>query len=104
MISLSRVSRWSKAVLHYAIVIGASALVVSNIVVAFTEPALPPPQGTTVAPLNTGTVTQDKSGSLRLQGLRVFSVALLATDSGNVGIGTLSALSKLTVGPMDTVN
>lgn len=94
----SHLSRWSRALLYYGAVIGLSTLAVSNIVVAFTEPSLSPPQGTTAAPLNTGGFMQDKSGNLRLlQGLLVSSVTLLATDSGNVGIGNPDPRQKLDI-------
>lgn len=113
MTLLSCFSRWSKVVLHYVVVIGLSTLVVANVVVAFTEPSLPPPQGTTVAPLNIGSFSQTKTGDLTIhnmtssarleadimlaQGLRVFSHAFLATDSGNVGIGDIGPDALLEV-------
>ena len=59
-------------------------------VVGWDDPTEPPPSGNVAAPLNTGLVEQRKAGALRLGGLTVDSQTLLATDSGNVGIGAIA--------------
>ena len=65
-----------------------SVLAVSTIVaygvMAWTEPALTPPSGNVAAPINIGSITQTKSGSLNI-----------ASDTGSVGIGTTSPTQKL---------
>src|SRR3989344_2498264 len=64
---------------------------------AFSEPGGAPPGGNVAAPVNVGGVTQEKTGGLIVGGLRSRLDAFLATDGGNVGIGTVSPAQKLDV-------
>ena len=68
---------------------------------AWTEPSVAPPGGNVGAPINTGGITQTRSGQLTVNNnliandlgsttLSVTSNANLATVGGNVGIGTAS--------------
>src|SRR3989344_3826139 len=73
-----------------------SVLIVAQ-VFAFSEPGTSAPGGTALAPVNVGGVTQEKTGGLIVAGLRSRLDAFLATDGGNVGIGTVSPAQKLHV-------
>src|SRR3989338_3462897 len=76
-------------------VLGSALVVVQAF--AFSEPGTSAPGGSAVAPINVGNVTQEKIGSLIVLGLRSRWDTLLATDGGNVGIGTMSPATKLHV-------
>ncbi|HBB53966.1 TPA: hypothetical protein DCZ79_00490 [Candidatus Nomurabacteria bacterium] len=65
--------------------------------IAFTEPTEAPPGGNVPAPVNVGSVSQTKTGGLTVGSLGSLGSAFLATDSGNVGIGTVSPAQKLDV-------
>jgi len=65
---------------------------------AWTEPTIAPPGGNVDAPLNTGSDSQWKEGSLGIQGVfRTDSGTRLAALNGKVGIGTDVPTEKLTV-------
>ena len=76
-------------------VLGSALVVVQAF--AFSEPGTSAPGGSAVAPINVGNVTQEKIGSLIVLGLRSRWDTFLATDGGNVGIGTMSPATKLHV-------
>jgi hypothetical protein len=71
--------------------------------VAFSEPSSNPPAGEVSAPINTGSISQDKSDAtghaawITADGLGSRYGALLATVSGNVGIGTTNPTAQLMV-------
>ena len=64
---------------------------------AWTEPTAIAPNGNVGAPINTSDVTQRKFGVLGVQGFRSYSTTYLASDGGNVGIGTTDPRAKLDV-------
>ncbi|HBT81860.1 hypothetical protein A3B26_02940 [Candidatus Giovannonibacteria bacterium RIFCSPLOWO2_01_FULL_48_47] len=66
-------------------------------VVAFSEPTQTPPGGNVPAPINVGSAQQTKSGGLTVGSLASLGSAFLATNSGNVGVGTVSPSQKLDV-------
>ena len=66
-------------------------------VVAFSEPTQTPPGGNVPAPVNVGSVSQTKTGGFTAASLGSLGSACLATDSGNVGVGTVSPSQKLDV-------
>jgi len=66
-------------------------------VVAFSEPTQTPPGGNVPAPINVGSAQQTKSGGLTVGSLASLGSAFLATNSGNVGIGTINPSQKLDV-------
>lgn len=79
------------------------ALGVSYVSAAWTVPTLAPTGGNVASPLNTSVNDQSKGGTLTLsktgavQGFETYGKTLLATVSGNVGIGTTAPGQKLTV-------
>jgi len=75
----------------------AMSVLIGYLVFAWIEPSQVPPQGNVPAPLNVSDTPQTKTGSLRLGGLRTDSHTWLATESGNVGIGTTTPAYKLDV-------
>ena len=77
-------------------VLGSTLVVVQAF--AFSEPSTSAPGGTAVAPVNVGGVVQEKTGGLVVGAFRSRLTALLATDGGNVGIGTIAPTQKLDVG------
>src|SRR3989344_6335211 len=64
---------------------------------AFTEPVDAPPEGNVAAPINIGSTAQDKTGWLTFQGGGTRGDTYLATQNGNVGIGTTGPTQKLDV-------
>ena len=66
-------------------------------VVAWTEAPCSPPNCNVPAPVNVGSVSQTKTGGLTVSSLGSLGSAFLATNSGNVGIGTVSPSQKLDV-------
>lgn len=79
------------------IIIAAIAVPVVIIAATWTGPSGSPPGGNADAPINVGPATQVKYGNLAVNVFRSFYDAYLATDSGNVGIGTMSPGAKLEV-------
>ncbi len=65
---------------------------------AFSEPSQAPPGGNVAAPVNVGNVLQEKAGAFVATVLSSRGSAWFATDSGNVGIGTINPTEKLDVG------
>jgi len=59
------------------------SIIIGYAVLAWTEPSTTPPGGDVAAPINTGSVTQTKTGGLNI--------------AGNVGIGTTNPSQKLEV-------
>jgi hypothetical protein len=93
----------SKKIISYlsilTVTIGAVFLV-NGFILAYStweSPTANPPGNNADAPLNVSSAAQHKLGSLRLGGLTVDSTTLLATNSGNVGIGTTNPSQKLDV-------
>jgi hypothetical protein len=62
------------------------SLAIGYLVFAWVEPGANPPQGNVPAPINVGTDTQTKLGGLNI-----------ATQTGNVGIGTSTPAAKLEI-------
>ncbi len=80
-----------------------ATLLVVAIIYAWTEPSVSPPGGNVAAPINVGTSLQAKAGTLVLQqqgvlpSFETHGKTILATVSGNVGIGTTAPAGKLHV-------
>lgn len=70
------------------IAISLMTLSLIGVTYAWTEPVSNPPAGNTKAPVTVSSDTQYKSGLFSTEYLRSYNNALLATDGGNVGIGS----------------
>ena len=92
MTTLKKTSYWL-SVAALGIILGLSI----QFAKAWTEPTAIAPNGNVGAPINTGDVTQRKFGVLGVQGFRSYSTTYLASDGGNVGIGTTAPQRKLDV-------
>lgn len=79
------------------IIIVAIAMPFISLFAAWSEPSQAPTLGNAEAPINVGTIEQVKDGILGAKYFRSFYETLLATDGGNVGIGTLIPTVKLDV-------
>ena len=74
-----------------------SVLLVTAIVSGWTEPSSGPPNGETVAPLNTGSVNQVKLGALMVNANGSDNSNGFIVSHGNVGIGVSNPSQKLDV-------
>jgi len=88
-----------KIPLHYSLpAIILSTLLAVAIIYAWTEPTAVPPGDNVPAPINVGNILQTRTGALVLKGvLETENQTLLATQGGNVGIGTTTPSQKLDV-------
>jgi len=88
-----------KIPLHYSLpAIILSTLLAVAIIYAWTEPTAVPPGDNVPAPINVGNILQTRTGALVLKGvLETENQTLLATQGGNVGIGTTEPTAKLEV-------
>ena len=82
----------------YLIGLGIFVLIFSaSTILAFTEPASPPPLNNTPAPVNVGLGIQSKNGLFSFNGGGTRGDTFLATQGGDVGIGTTAPVEKLDV-------
>lgn len=89
--------------LAFVFAVAVSSLILTYAVSAvWSEPGATPPAGNVDAPLNVGSTTQTKGGSLILNADGVIAAGLTVNKNalflnGNVGIGTITPTSKLEV-------
>ena len=84
-------SNLTKNIIQVAAVFFLAALVVNA---SWAPPTMAPPDGNTPAPVNVGSVTQNKTGTLGLGALAVFGNSFLA---GNVQIGSSTVPTTLKI-------